>query len=82
MIMTDNLSDPNQQNPNRINIRDDRAVRFWTGKFGCSNQQLAQAVEKVGPKVGAVRAELGRKAPLRPLVASRPRATLKKLHRS
>ena len=65
-IMTDDLSDGRQKNPNRVNIREDEAVRFWTGKFGCTKQQLEKAVKKVGPKAGAVRAELGRKAPLQP----------------
>ena len=65
-IMSDDLSNGSQENPNRVNIREDGAVRFWTGKFGCTKQQLEQAVKKVGPKVGAVRTELGRKAPLRP----------------
>jgi len=64
--MTDDFSDGGRANPNRVNIRMDEAVHFWTRKFGCTKQQLEKAVKKVGPKAGAVRAELGRKAPLRP----------------
>jgi hypothetical protein len=65
-FMTKNLSHAGKQNPNRVNIHEDRAVRVWTDKFGCTKQQLEQAVKKVGSASGAVRAELGRKVPLRP----------------
>jgi hypothetical protein len=64
--MRNNLTEREQQNPNRVNINEDSAVRLWTDKFGCTKQQLEQAVKKVGHKAGAVRAEIGRKAPLRP----------------
>jgi hypothetical protein len=52
--------------PNRVNIRKASAVRRWTDKFGCTKKQLEQAVDKVGTASGAVRAELGRRVPLRP----------------
>lgn len=55
-----------EQGPNRVNLEKDRAVRLWTGKFGVTKRQLEQAVKKVGSASGAVRAELGRKVPLRP----------------
>jgi len=61
--MTNDLSDGGQHN--RVNLHEDGSVRFWTHKFGCTKQQLEQAVKKVGPELGPVRAELGRKAPLR-----------------
>ena len=61
-----NLPDRAKQNPNRVNINEDRAARRWTAKFGCTKQQLERAVKKVGPESGAVRAELGRRVPFRP----------------
>jgi hypothetical protein len=66
-LMTNNLSQGGEQNPNRVNIHEDLAVLLWTDKFGCTKQQLEQAVQKVGSASGAVRAELGRRVPLRPL---------------
>ena len=54
-------------NPHRVILHDGDSVRFWADKFGCTKKQLEQAVQKVGSVAGAVRAELGRKAPLRPL---------------
>jgi len=64
--MTNNLSHGGEQNPNRVNIHEDSAVLLWTDKFGCTKQQLETAVKKVGSESGAVRAELGRRVPLRP----------------
>ena len=64
--MRKNLSKGDEQNPNRVNIHEDRAVSLWTAKFGCTKQQLEKAVKKVGSESGAVRAELGRRIPLRP----------------
>jgi len=46
-------------------ILKDRAVNIWTARFGCTKQQLEKAVRKVGSESGAVRAELGRRVPLR-----------------
>jgi len=64
--MRNNLSDSGKQNSDHVNIKEDRAVSIWTARFGCTKQQLEQAVKKVGSESGAVRAELGRKVPLRP----------------
>jgi hypothetical protein len=52
-------------NLRRVNIHDDRAVLLWTQKFGCTQKQLEQAVQKVGSAPGPVRAELGRRVPLK-----------------
>jgi len=64
--MIDTLSHGGEQSPNSVNIHEVHAVRLWTEKFGCTKQQLEQAVKKVGSASGAVRAELGRKVPLSP----------------
>ncbi len=65
-FMIDNLPYGAEYIPTRVNIRNASAVRRWTDKFGCSKKQLEQAVEKAGSTAGAVRAELGRRVPLRP----------------
>jgi hypothetical protein len=65
--MTNNLSQGGEQNPKRVDIHEDLAVLLWTDKFGCTKQQLEQAVKKVGSASGAVRAELGLRVPLLPL---------------
>jgi hypothetical protein len=50
--------------PTHLNIKDDREVRHWAEKFGCTVEQLKQAAKKVGSHIPAIRAELGRKVPL------------------
>ena len=64
--MRNNLSDNEKQNTEQVNIGEDRDVSHWTAKFGCTRKQLEEAVKKVGSESGAVRAELGRRVPLRP----------------
>jgi hypothetical protein len=49
-----------------INIEDDQNLCSWTEKFGCSKEQLKEAVKRVGSSPGPVRAELGRRVPLAP----------------
>jgi hypothetical protein len=43
----------------RINLSEEYEVRYWTEKFGCSREQLADAVQKVGSSAAAVEVELG-----------------------
>ena len=62
--MRHDLSDSGKQS-GHVNVKEERAVSIWTAKFGCTKQQLEQAVKKVGSESGAVRAELGRRVPLR-----------------
>lgn len=38
----------------RINLEEDWEVRFWCAKFGCTPDQLKNAVEKAGPMAAAV----------------------------
>lgn len=37
---------------------EDYEVQYWTNKFGCTHQQLKDAVEKVGTGAAAVEKEL------------------------
>jgi hypothetical protein len=58
MKMPGDIPEPNLQN---IDLADRAAVRMWTEKFGCTESELADAVQKVGPFAGVVRAELARR---------------------
>jgi hypothetical protein len=44
----------------RINLKEDYEVRDWAKKFGVSEEELWQAVAKVGDRADAVRQHLGR----------------------
>ena len=44
----------------RININKKREVRYWTGALGCTNDELATAVARVGSSTDAVRREVFR----------------------
>jgi Protein of unknown function (DUF3606) len=56
--MTDDLSKRGVQDRTRINIHEDHEIRYWTQKFGVSQDQLKAAVQKVGPSAAAVEKEL------------------------
>jgi hypothetical protein len=56
--MTDDLSKRGAQDRTRINIHEDHEIRYWTQKFGVSQDQLKAAVQKVGPSAAAVEKEL------------------------
>lgn len=42
------------QDRSRINMNEDYEVRYWTEKFGCSREQLQEAVDQVGSQVDRV----------------------------
>jgi hypothetical protein len=49
--------DPNNRGPqdrSRINLNQDHELRYWTRKFGVSEDKLKQAVDKVGSSAKAV----------------------------
>lgn len=56
--MTDDLSKTGVQDRTRVNIHEDHEIRYWTQKFGVSQDQLKAAVQKVGPSAAAVEKEL------------------------
>jgi hypothetical protein len=64
-LMKTHLSQSGGQDPDSVNIYQPRTIQLWSRKFGCTKEQLQQAVQRVGTSPGAVRAELGRKVPLR-----------------
>jgi len=43
-----------------VNVNEDHEVRYWTKKWGVSEEQLTAAVQKVGVVADAVARELGK----------------------
>jgi hypothetical protein len=46
--MADNLQDRGAQDRARVNVNEPHEVRYWTEKFGASEEDLIQAVSIVG----------------------------------
>jgi len=59
--MSDDRSKKGMQDRTRINTSENYELRYWSEKFGVSQERLKQAVQKVGNSVSAVEKEL--KAP-------------------
>jgi hypothetical protein len=47
--MSDDKGNRGPADRSRVNVHEDYEVRYWTGKFGCTKQQLEDAVRRVGP---------------------------------
>jgi hypothetical protein len=45
----------------RVNVHEDREVRYWCEKFGCTPDRLKAIVAKVGVLASAVEKELTRR---------------------
>ena len=58
--MADDLSNRGGSDRNRINVDQDYEVRDWAKKFGVSEQELRQAVQRVGDRADAVQRHLGK----------------------
>jgi hypothetical protein len=56
--MSEETSKRRPQNAKRINLSDDDEVAYWCERFGCSETQLRNAVQKVGSRVDDVKDEL------------------------
>jgi hypothetical protein len=56
--MSDDLSKNGMQDRTRINTGEDYELRYWSEKFGVSQDRLKSAVQKVGNSVSAVEKEL------------------------
>ena len=50
---------PHAQDYWRVNLAESWEITFWTREFGCSEEQLKNAVKAVGSSAGAVRMHLG-----------------------
>lgn len=57
--MSDDKSKTGQADRIRINTSEDYEVRDWAKKFGVSEDEVRQAVERVGPMADDVRRDLG-----------------------
>ncbi len=60
--MSDDRSKRGMQDRDRININEDYEVQYWSQKFGVSKEQLASAVDAVGPMVVDIARRLGKAA--------------------
>jgi len=54
----------NRHEPDRslINLNQDYELSYWTGKFGCTKEELREAVRRVGNSPEAVQRALQSKA--------------------
>jgi hypothetical protein len=57
--MPDNKKETQPQDASRINMNEDYEVQYWTKKFGCSKDELKDAVESVGVSAEKVEEFLG-----------------------
>jgi hypothetical protein len=53
--MPDDLTKRRPQDASRVNIHEPWEVRWWCSEFGCTEQQLRNAVAQVGTSADAVR---------------------------
>jgi hypothetical protein len=58
--MSDDLTNRGPRDRERINIHEVYEVTYWCNHFGCTREQLIQAVAKVGVMVKDVRRHLGK----------------------
>ncbi len=58
--MPDDLSDPGAAKRSRIDINEPYEVRYWTGHFGVSEEELRKAVAEVGVSARQVGEHLGK----------------------
>ena len=56
--MSDDKTIRSPQDAARINVHEAHEVRYWTGKFGCTREQLEAAVKAVGVMAKDVEAHL------------------------
>lgn len=57
--MSDNVLEPGPQDYDRINVLVEAELEYWTKQFKVSRQQLAAAIEQVGPRIPDLRQVLG-----------------------
>jgi len=61
--VSENVLEPGPQDYDRINVLVEAELVYWTQQFGVSRQQLAQAIQDVGPRIPDLRKVLGEPAP-------------------
>jgi hypothetical protein len=57
--MADDLSKRGKSDRDRINVNEAHELRDWSRSLGCTEQQLKDAVKKVGVMVADVKRHLG-----------------------
>ena len=59
--MPDNLNKKRPHDATRINLNQSWELEYWCGALNCTEDELREAVEKVGDSVDAVTKYLARK---------------------
>jgi hypothetical protein len=62
MEMPDDKSKKGARDRSRINVNEKYELDYWKKKFGVSEQELRDAVQRVDPSVDAVGREVKKKA--------------------
>ncbi len=57
--MSDNVLEPGPQDYDRINVNVEAELVYWTREFQVSREQLAMAIQEVGPRIPDLRRKLG-----------------------
>lgn len=60
--MADDLQNRGPADRARVNIHEDHELRYWTEKFGVTENALKAAVDRVGPMAADVAKALGKAA--------------------
>jgi hypothetical protein len=58
--MSDDTTTRGKQDRERININEKHELEYWTGRLGVSEDELRDAVQRVGPMVEDVQREIKR----------------------
>ena len=61
--MSENVLEPNPQDYDRINVLVESELEYWTREFHVTREQLAAAIEQVGPRIPDLRKVLGAPGP-------------------
>ena len=56
--MADDPSNRGRQDRDRINVEQEHELRYWSSRFGVSQEELRKAVAEVGPMAKAVEQRL------------------------
>lgn len=57
--MSDNVLEPGPQDYDRINVNVEAELVYWTREFKVTREQLALAIQEVGPRIPDLKRKLG-----------------------
>jgi Protein of unknown function (DUF3606) len=60
--MSDNLQDRGPRDRSRVNVNESWELRYWSEKFGVTDEALKRLVREVGDRVEDIERRLGRSA--------------------